>query len=322
MLIAKWDSYIDRFSDEEKDIYFHENYVYAQASKENEPICFVYEDREKCFLCPFLKGRVPWLDEPAYDVETPYGYGGPIVNTKDSGFIARAAAQMEDDLRHQGVIAGFFRFHPLLGNHNMLEKNANVDLVPLRETVVIDLSISEESLWIEQMHGKHRNAIRQAQRFGLEFYLDEDLKYLEDFCCLYAETMRRIGADDFYFFEKSYFQRLFKLGQKLFLGVVLKDGKCIAAAIFMHNGPYAHYHLSASIHDALKWRPNNFMVYEASLILKKRGALWLHLGGGEDGVAGKALFQFKSRFSKLRREFIIGKAVFEKKKYFVLFLKD
>jgi len=315
MLTDKWNEYLELFSEEKKDVYYMEEYVRAQVRGGDEPICFVYIEDNKCLLCPFLKRRVLFLDDEIYDVETPYGYGGPIVNNDDCDFASRAAGHMVDELRKEGVMAGFLRFHPLLGNQEILERQSFIEVVPLRETVVVDLSLSEESLWREQLHGKHRNAIRQAQRAGLSFQIDMEWRHLEDFRLLYEATMNRVEADEFYFFDREYFEGMSRLSPYAFLGVVLKDERCIAATVLLRNGIYGHYHLSASNRDAQKWRPNSFMLNESILAFKKQGVRWFHLGGAQDGARGNSLFQFKSRFSNEKRGFFIGKVLFNKDQY-------
>jgi len=179
----------------------------------------------------------------------------------------------------------------------------------------MNLSLSEEEIWGEHIHGKHRNAISQARRAGLTFHVDRDGVYLDDFRSLYEATMNRLAADDFYFFSREYFTETMRLSPRAFLGVVLKDKRCIAAAFFLNGGIFGHYHLSASDLAAQVWRPNNFMIYEAALALKGEGARWFHLGGAADSVNSQSLFQFKSRFSKVRKRFFIGKAVLDQESY-------
>lgn len=315
MLTESWDKYLIHFADEQKDIYFTEAYVRAQAVTGDSPVCFVFNEHDNYFLCVFLKRRVSWLAEEIYDVETPYGYGGPITNSPDPDFALRAAKCMAEELCNAGVIAAFLRFHPLMDNQKLLNGQASFDVIPERETAVMNLLLSEEELRREHLHAKHRNAISQAQRAGLSFYIDSEWKYLEVFGLLYESTMNRIDADEFYYFHKAYFEDMKQLSPQAFLGVVLKDNRCIAAAIFLHSGIYGHYHLSASDSTKQILRPNNFMIYEAALYLKKQGAHWFHLGGAPNSVHGSSLFQFKSRFTKLKRDFFIGKAVLNRPLY-------
>ena len=130
--------------------------------------------------------------------------------------------------------------------------------------------------------------------------------------------MRRIGADEFYFFNQSYYDSFIRDIKNSFLGIVLLGEKVISAAIFMYNGRYGHYHLSGSDHDYLYCSPNNFMLYSAALELKKQGVEVFHLGGGTSSSEDDSLFAFKSKFSPYRHQFYLGKFIFNRPLYEVI----
>ena len=50
------------------------------------------------------------LSEVYYDIETPYGYGGPISNTTDSDFIFRSNVKFNDWVKSNNIISEFVRF--------------------------------------------------------------------------------------------------------------------------------------------------------------------------------------------------------------------
>jgi lipid II:glycine glycyltransferase (peptidoglycan interpeptide bridge formation enzyme) len=100
-----------------------------------------------------------------------------------------------------------------------------------------------------------------------------------------------------------------------FLGMVYLKAKLISAALFLYYGIYGHYHLAASLEEYDSCCPNNFLVYNAALYLKKKGIQLLHLGGGSSPDEQNSLFKFKKRFSNKFFDFFIGKMIFDQTVY-------
>jgi lipid II:glycine glycyltransferase (peptidoglycan interpeptide bridge formation enzyme) len=128
--------------------------------------------------------------------------------------------------------------------------------------------------------------------------------------------MRTVGAEEFYFFDRGYYEGLKrKLGKNVFLGVVSKDETVISAAIFFTYGHYGHYHLSGSLPEFMGLYPNNLLIYNTSLYLKEKGIRFFHLGGGTTRSEDNGLYKFKKRFSNTKCDFYIGKVIFDQSAY-------
>mgnify|MGYP001604019574 FL=1 len=128
--------------------------------------------------------------------------------------------------------------------------------------------------------------------------------------------MQRKCADDFYFFDETYFLNLKKcLQNNIFLGLIIYRDKIIAASLFFHYGIYGHYHLSGRLEEYLHLCPNNLLIYRTALYLKKLGISYFHLGGGINGNSEDSLYKFKKRFSKNESSLYIGKIIFDKELY-------
>ena len=127
--------------------------------------------------------------------------------------------------------------------------------------------------------------------------------------------MDKLSADDFYYFDQSYYGNFKKSLTNSFIGAVSYEGNIISAAIFMYEGPFGHYHLSGSNKEYLKLSPNNYMLWNAAIELKKRGVRTFHLGGGTTSSESDSLFCFKSRFSKHSFQFCLGKMIFNDQIY-------
>ncbi|MBF0619623.1 MAG: GNAT family N-acetyltransferase, partial [Candidatus Omnitrophica bacterium] len=216
ILTSQWGTHLDRLGFGQ-DIYFSESYLRLAAGLGETPECFVYEEKDEFFLFPYIKKPVSILDQEAYDFESAYGYGGPLTNSMDRGFISRAVQEMFIEMRRSKLIAGFIRFHPLLANEEIFAGQKDIHVLFDRKTVFMDLSVGQEVLWKEHLHPKHRNAIREAENSGLLFEIDEELRLLDQFKMLYFETMDRVGADRYYFFDDRYFDALKSLGKNVFI---------------------------------------------------------------------------------------------------------
>lgn len=311
-IIEHWDEELDTFQPTERDIYFREEYVRLYETDTEKAVCCKANDGDQTMLFPFLSRTFGYQGQTLHDFETAYGYGGPIWHLADEKYKSAALQLMVDELKRQNYIAGFVRFHPLLANYGSFSVGR---LIEDRKTVAIDLSIEENEIWMQEIHTKNRNVIKKGEKSGLTFLVDNDYKYLPEFIRLYDATMDKLDAADFYYFKKQYYSEFVNTLPNSFLGVVLYEDRVVSAAIFMYEGEYGHYHLSGSDVTALKLSPNNFMLWQAALELKRRGVKVLHLGGGTTSAEDDSLFCFKSRFSKHTYQFCLGKLIFNEHLY-------
>lgn len=297
-----------------RDVYFSVAYLSLYESELDSAECFVFRSGDDIYLLPYLKRSHRIEGAVYYDFETAYGYGGPLSNSCDPDFLRQAEQALYEACSAADIFAGFVRFSPWLKNHKLIIEQSC--LLFDRKTVAMDLSVDEIEIWTKQVHSKHRNVIRKAEREGLTFEVDEDFKYMDAFIYLYRGTMQRLEADDFYFLSDEHFHLFSEVMRgKAFLGLVYYMGEIVSAAIFLHDGVYGHYHLSGSDAAYQHLAPNNFMLYRAGLHLKKIGVERFHLGGGSDGNEDNSLFKFKSRFSPECLDFYIGKFVFHPQIY-------
>ncbi len=302
---VRWNKYLEAFQTHQQDIYYREEYVRLYETGEDTAACFVCYENEKVLLMPFLWRKVGQY----YDFETPYGYGGPISNSKNKEWNERAIKAMIDYFAQQNYICGFIRFHPLLDNAQICERL--MDVILDRSTIAISLVESEEQIWQTQISSKNRNMIRKAEKNGMKFSAEYDFKSLDEFIDLYNATMHRVQAESFYYFSQSYYKSFTtNLKRCAFLGTVRIQGELVCAALFMYSDRYGHYHLSGGGRAGISMGANNLMLWRAALEMRKLGVSVLHLGGGTSAEAEDSLYKFKKSFSKNGHSFYIGKAIF------------
>lgn len=307
-LVENWDPFLDNFDSNQKDVYYTEEYVKLYQTENDKPVCFIYNQGENYLLFPYLLRSFCFNGICYYDFETPYGYGGPISNTNDVIFVTEALESFYHYGQLHNYVAGFVRFHPLLNNTVCFDLIGNVIID--RHTVAMDLHEDVNSVWMNEIHTKNRNIIKNGSKNGLQFIADYQYSYLDDFVHLYNNTMYKLHADSSYFFDNNYYYQLKKNFRNSFLGVVKHDDKVISSAIFLYSEDYGHYHLSGSDKEFLHLRPNNYMLWEAAKELQKHGIKKFHLGGGTNSDEGNSLFEFKKKFSKSTYLFQIGKIIF------------
>jgi serine/alanine adding enzyme len=214
-------------------------------------------------------------DEPR-DVVTPYGYGGPT----GGGFWAA----YEDWARARGAVSTFVRFHPLLAN----QEGAPIHVEELAPTVAWRVGPGRDVL--AGLHFKHRNKVRKAQNAGAAVSRHEGLG---EFVRLYEDTMRRLDADPFYFFETAYWEHLKELPLVRFDAAI--GGEVVASALCLATPPWLHYHLSGTTEQGRSTGASTLVLLVAAQWAQAHGYERFHLGGGLGGKAD-ALHHFKARF--------------------------
>jgi len=296
------------FSSIDVDTYFIEEYVKLYEKEDEKAVCFYYVKDEFCFIFPFLKREFIVNGEKYYDFETAYGYGGPLWNIEDRIKIIEALDCLKELCIKQKYVAGFVRFHPMVNNQIYFDRIATV--LPERKTIDIELKDSIENIWMHEIHTKNRNVIKKGLKTGLKFHLDNNFEHLDDFIEIYNTTMGKLQAEDFYYFDRLYYNKFASSVPGAFLAYVTLEKKIIASALFFHSKSFGHYHLAGSNIEYHKYSPNNFLLWNVAIEMKNRGIKRFHLGGGTNSDEKNSLYAFKSRFSKHQNQFYIGKLIF------------
>ena len=295
------------------DIYYTKKYADLYVDDNSSLFHFEYREGGSLFINLAIKSPIDKIglsdcNEGYYDLETPYGYGGFYINTKDTDFIGRAVEKYRKRCLEENIIAEFIRFHPF--NPFPHEFGRLFDMcIYDRNVAVVDLQLSHEERW-KQYSGNTRNILRKCSKTQT-FQRTENI---EKFINLYYETMKKNEADRFYFFIRQYFHDLLNL-DGVYLYEVVYEGKTIAMSFFMYTSEIAHYHLSANDTDYLKLNANYFILDNAFEEAKKWGATYFLLGGGRTNDANDSLLKFKQKYSKITQPFYIAGMIYNSDKY-------
>lgn len=302
------------------DVYYLNEYALSIMIHEGgEPFLIYYED-ETCRVCYVMMkndiaeaGAFSSFLPPKtfFDSQTPYGYGGPLVEgiyteTTERHFFL----QLQSYCKKEGIVSQFLRFHPLYQNQKYFESVC--DMQNIKDTIFMDIS-SPETIW-KNMDTKNRNMIRKARKNGVSISYDQGV-FLDEFLDIYYQTMTKRQALDYYYFGREYFEYLIQnFSDNTIFFYSHFEGKIIGASIFLFCDNFLHYHLSGTLSAYRHTASTNLLLYEAAEWGYRQGIKAFHLGGGVD--AGDSLFKFKKQFHKTGQlPFYIGRIIFDDQKY-------
>ena len=285
------------------DIYYQRDYsaLYEQGCEYFES---TYEEGEKYVSFKALKRRIKRVSglevqEELYDLETPYGYGGPLSNSSDQPFLQRAFKAYRRHCQQQRIVCEFIRFHPF----NLLVENSNLfDMISLeRQVVIVDLKQTSQK---RRQHYSQttRNIVKRAAK---TLTVRNENVALCDFLSLYYDTMKKNDASEFFYFKEPYFESLMQI-QGVSLLAIQKEHQYASIGFFMCSNELAHYHLSANNQGLAKDNGNYLLLDAAFEHAKAQGCRWMLLGGGRTSSPEDSLFRFKRKFSPLNRDFYIA----------------
>lgn len=312
----EWDTVVKSFQD--YDVYYLSGYVKAfQINGDGEPILIYFESVDTRAINVVIKRDIANCEYfndlekgQCFDIATPYGYGGWLVEGQDFGTLKN---EYEVFCEKQNIVSEFVRFNPLLENWSELE--AIYETTYLGNTVYINTT-SEDVIW-QNISSKNRNVIRKAQKSGLKVYWGRDPKIIEPFMEIYNATMDKDTASDYYYFDDPFYGSILEdLKQNaMWFYAKTAEGEIAAIAIVLFCNGKMHYHLSASRREYQSLAPTNLILYEAAVWGANHGYMRFHLGGGV-GSAHDSLYKFKKAFNRGDDvEFYIGKKIFDIEQY-------
>jgi hypothetical protein len=311
--INEWKQAISSFPEICRDIYFTPEYLQMYVpGNSGQAICLKYQEKKQIWLFPVLCNPIHkigniLLPSGLYDLETAYGYGGPLSNSDNQDFLQRANQALIYWAKNNGIVAQFIRFHPLLGNEQWMKDN-QLDISFDRYTVSVDIDKLDHLPFYDKTT---RNILDRGHRLGIEVrQLDIDNEF-SIFLSLYHDAMERLGAEPYYFFDDRHFDRLRLLVRENgFLIGAFHQQRMIAAAVFFFGSCWLHYHLSASDFDSRVPGATNLILDMAFQKAKSQQIQRIHLGGGRTPKADDSLLKFKKSMSTDLHRFYIGKRIY------------
>ena len=300
------------------DLYFHENYGKLYEKVENGIAqIFTYEDENGKITNQFLKREIPEkIDgKTYYDLVTPYGYGGPIIeisNNKEK-LLENFEKEFERFCIKNDVVSEFVRFHPIVKNYEDFEEMYNAEY--MRKTLITKLD--EEDPITNQFGKSCRKNIRQALNRGVSYKVTKNPESIGSFKEIYYSTMDRNNATDYYYFDDEYFNNILKYyRQNVVLVEAIYEEKVIAAGLYFIYKDVIHIHLSGTLNEYLFLSPAYVLRYAITMWGIENGYKLIHHGGGRSNSEEDSLYTFKRNFARIHdANFYIGKKIWNKEIY-------
>ncbi|MDZ8079939.1 MAG: GNAT family N-acetyltransferase [Nostoc sp. DcaGUA01] len=304
------------------DIYHLPEYVDLEAKRiQAIPEAILIFENDKILFLPYLLRCVNNLFETnieiplIWDIVSPYGYPGILLSQAAANtpeFLQLAVNQLILGLRDRQICSAFLRLHPILNQG--LNEVLPLELCQVSgETVSIDLSLSTSEIW-HQTRPEHRNHINRCKRSGFTARMVRLEEYIDKFINIYHETMNRVEAKKYFYFDDNYFQNLANLNKNIYLCLIELNNQIACAGIFTECCQIVQYHLGGTKSEFLKQAPSKLMFDYVRFWAKERGNKFLHLGGGV-GSAKDSLYNFKAGFSKQRHLFLTLRLITDAEKY-------
>ena len=305
----RWIEALERLN---HDFYHRPSYVRLEAQRINAtPEALLVSDNERLFFVPYLLRSCNLLfnemQEPIFDVVSPYGYPGVLMSDtgRDVDFAVAGMTALRETLSKRSVCSAFLRMHPILG-HDFTTLFPSGSFNDSSQTVAVDLQNSEVDI-LKQMRVGHQRTFKKCKSLGFTARTVSLLDVMDGVVDLYKETMDRVHATDTYYFDKEYFRSLAVLP-----GVhccVVESGATIAAAcIFFECDGIVSAHLGGTRSEFLSRSPFTMVLTEGILWARSQGNRWALLGGGVGGRED-SLFHFKAGFSDTRFPFLTSRLI-------------
>lgn len=283
------------------DIYFEPDYARLYESDDNQAVEYRFECEYGVITNLFLKRKIniPLLDGiQYYDIITPYGYGGPVIHssTNQEKLIAAYMDDFQIYTNQNNIIAEFARFHPIIGNGVQFKDAYNS--IYDRKTVGTNLTY-EDVIATEFSKHKRKDIRRILKNTDIRYEVNEFPESLHDFVEIYYSTMDRDDADNYYYFDKNYFQTMLeKFRGHITTGKVFLQDKLIAMGVYFRYRKYLHAHLSGTLSEYLEYSPAYILKYALALYGHEKGYEVIHYGGGSSRSEENGLYKFKREFGK------------------------
>ena len=170
------------------DFYFDEHYgeLYEKLEGGKAEI-FKYEDENGVVTNQFIKRKIKdKVDgKTYYDLTTPYGYGGPVIN-KCTGDKKVLVKKYEESLKkyclENDIVSEFVRFHPIV--ENALDFKDVYNTIYMRKTLGTNLKDYDDPVQSE-FSKSCRKTIRQVLKEGITFRYINNADDLKDFKRVY-----------------------------------------------------------------------------------------------------------------------------------------
>lgn len=278
-----------------------------ESIEDGELTIFNFENEYGKVKNMFIKRKIPFNleNKEFFDIVTPYGYGGPVVEetSDEQKLLADYFEAFSNYCQINNIITEFIRFD--LFENTQIRESFYGDVSLVGNNIVRDLSIPVNK---DIRKNILRNA-KLAKENGIKIIFDNTGEHVDKFLEVYYSTMERNGAEDYYYFNKSFFEQIHKTmrDQFLYLHAVM-DGKVISTALVLIGKERSFGFLAGTLKDYYVYHPEALVELTTIQWLKDKGLTKYILGGGHKGEDG--IYLHKKGYARHGdHPFYVGKKV-------------
>ncbi len=319
----EWDSTLNEFK--EKDIHFEYDYFDLYHDEGEKPIMVYMKTDIGKIVYTFMLRDIAFhsnlgdrIEKGKYfDISTPYGFGGPLIETEDIDNKSKIIKLFYDELskfyKEQNVVSEFIRFSPIIKNHENTE--GAVETTYIKKVVAIDLEEYEKEKELGLKRSR-RKSVNRARRTGMEAELECAPESFDKQLEIYYDTMDRKEASESFLFPKEYFEKMLDLlSEKLLMTDIILDGKIINFGLSFLSERIIYAHVEGTNSEYMNYSPSDINNADTIKWGYENGYKYFFLGGGITSSEDDSLYLYKKSFGNIEFDFYLGKKIWNKKDY-------
>ena len=303
-------------STDEVDFYHTYHYHHLSKHKDEVPVLIKYTEGNTSLVLPLLLR--PIKNSEFKDAVSVYGYVGILALHIDENFNKEHFhEELKTCFKELQIVSVFSRLHPYVKHQESLLEGIGT-ISSLGKVVYIDLSDTLENQ--RKMFNRRMKTYLNKSRTTCTIIESKEEKDIGSFIHLYHENMKRVDADDDYYFNESYFHQLIESEEfttRLLLCIHNETQAIIGGALFIEKGNIIQYHLSGLDDEYYDLNAVKLIIDEMRIRSSNKEFKFFNLGGGR-GSSEDSLFTFKSSFSKNFKDFKIWKYIVDEDAYKLL----
>ena len=296
--LEKYDNLLKRFPD---NPFIKKELLPRETDKEIGYFTLHDGQNKLLVLLPFIYRKIYWEDKDTgyYDIISPYGFVGPIMNSGiDEKTMKQFWEQVDDWHLKNNVVSEFIRFN---FNNNYLGFTGS--MVPTLKMVCGKI-LPEIEQW-NNFKPKVRNNVRKATSYGLKaivFHKNISKINILEFYDIYSKTMNRHNAESRYLYSLDFFKHyILNNPDSCALAITFKDNLAISVELLLLFDKVVYSFLGGTDEAYFYARPNDLLKLEVINWARKNGYEYYFLGGGK--VEGDSLYHYKKRFFPKARDY-------------------
>lgn len=267
--------------------------------------CCEYSDAGEIEYCLYKDLIYVYLkknNENSYELISPYGYSGFYFQEKKT--LIEFIELFNIECIKRNYKKQIIRQTPFISNE-VQELKFYYDTLKIRTLFSVKFNNNNDyfnKYFYNDINSKKRNMYNKAKKMNYVFHSCklkmDDVNECSQFRIMYNNTMNKVDANTYYYFNNSYFNQLANLPFS-YLTWVEHSGKKIGFAIILLDNNYIHYHLSCN--DQSNNCIMDYLLLEIMKNFCKNKIFILGCGVNEDDN----LYKFKKSFSNNIYDYLI-----------------